>query len=505
MRKIPEEIIEQANQYLVEIIGQYVDLKKRGGNYVGLSPFHSERTPSFVVSESKQIWKDFSSGKGGKGPISFIMEMEGLRFFDSVKKACELTGLEFSYEQDKESLDLYTAMNEYVIFLKKKMNKNIINYLHSRGINDESIEKWNIGYAPSYSEAMSFIESSKYKKELQKLGVAGYDVNKKVYYPRFYKRVMFPITNPYGQTVGFSGRSLDPNAKAKYVNTPETEHFYKSKILFGMDKVPKGTKKIIVVEGQIDVILAHQSGFNMVVAAQGTGFTQYQYNLIKDMNVFVSLDGDSAGQKATLRIVNTCLINGKVPRVVLLPKDKDVADILLEQGPEYYLGLLKVSMDSITFALRLKLSMVKNIEEEVKVMRNIKKTITKYPNPVQERIMDEYVALTKGNDNIRTNKRNYSIPLHIQEIIGYGIINFKKGDLDEIRECVNKPIRDDFLKGIETDINIKSDEEYQELLKILLINCWKQKILSVQRDKSKSFQEKKELIKEFERKINERK
>lgn len=491
--KISKTTLNQIDAELFSILSHYVDLKKSGGSYKGLSPFQAEKTPSFIFTPSKNIWKDFSSGKGGKSAIKFIMEIEGVGFSTAVRKACDILGLEIEYEQEDEELFYQNALESLKDFFKSHVNK-ILNYLHSRGINDESIKKWELGYAPSFKEMVDFFNKSSYKKELLNMKYF-YKKDDNTYGSKFYNRAMFPIHNHYGELVGFSGRDLSGKSKAKYVNSNDFDFFKKNKILYGFDKINKDPKKIIIVEGQIDVILAHQYGFNIAVATQGTAFNQGHFNLLKDYDVMISFDGDKAGKKAAAMTTEILLKNGKEPKVCSLPEGKDVADILTTQGKAEYFKLLKHYTNGIDYMV----DYLVNYDPEsnpIDRVNEIKGKIDIFPTKIAEKILIKLMSITEDFELKVKKASKFTDELILVKFILEN--DLKKEFLEPFKECFH--IHNFSYNFVKNSPNI-SEEDFYSLWKEFEISCYKRKINKIKR-MDIPYKEKKEKIEELERSIN---
>lgn len=336
-----------------KVIGEYVKLQKSGPRYKACCPFHNEKTPSFVVSPSLDIWKCFGCGEGGD-IFSFVEKIEGVQFYDAMKILASKAGIELSKNitpaSSKQRNDLFnicSAIRAYFHHqLKTPQGKIIHDYLNERGISDKSIKDFQIGYAPtSSSEVINFLRQEKYSPDSAiKAGIlyrrgSGY-VN------RFAGRIIFPITSPEGKTVGFGGRKVteqtakkmkevfDENS-AKYVNTTNTPIYDKSKVLYGFYKAKNEIRKrdvCIIVEGYTDVILAHSVGCTNVVASSGTALTDLQLRIIGRFtkNIITAFDMDIAGNNATQRGIKNAQKIGFSIKVASMPKDKDPADVIIE-------------------------------------------------------------------------------------------------------------------------------------------------------------------------------
>lgn len=339
-RETKEKIIEAAE--ITDVIGDFVNLKKRGANYMGLCPFHNEKTPSFNVSPSKGIFKCFGCGKGGNA-INFIMEHEHLSYPEALKylankynievREKELTAEEVEEKNLRDSLLIVTN------FAKKHFVHNLhhheegkkigLSYLQERGIREDMIERFELGYSLDQWEGFTRAAIQKgYKQEyLEKAGLTVAKENKR--YDRFRGRVMFPIRSLSGNVLGFGGRTLKKDDKtAKYLNSPESDIYHKSSILYGIYQAKKAITrqdKCYLVEGYTDVIALHQSGVENVVAASGTSLTEQQVRLVKRFtaNITIIFDGDEAGIKASLRSIDLVLEQGMNVKVLPLPDGED--------------------------------------------------------------------------------------------------------------------------------------------------------------------------------------
>lgn len=329
-----------------EIIGEYVQLKRAGSNYKGLSPFHDEKTPSFVVSPSKQIWKDFSSGKGGTA-ISFLMEIENFTYPEALRHAAKKYGIEIEEIITEQTDEQKAAQNErdllYKIhevanhFFQEQLydtdeGKQIgLSYFKERDLKENTIQKFQLGYSPEKKNAFTEYALQKgYSKEiLEKSGLSIFPDYQPEGVDRFRERVIFPIHSFSGRVLGFGARILKNNVKAaKYLNSPETEIYHKSNVLYGLNQSKQAISKnnlCLLVEGYMDVIALHQAGIENVVASSGTALTTEQIKLIKRLteNVTILFDGDAAGIKASFRSIDMLLSEGMNIRVVLFPDGDD--------------------------------------------------------------------------------------------------------------------------------------------------------------------------------------
>ena len=268
---------------IVDVIGNYIELKKAGSSYKARCPFHDEKTPSFVVSPQKQIFHCFGCGKGGDA-ISFVKEYEKLSYPEAIEKIARDYNIKLEYEDNQEKND-DKVLDYFNNFFKKELEKNqfALDYLKERGVFKSFIEKFEIGYAPQNQTQLDFMQKNFIDIQNALLsGMVAKDENGR-FYARFTKRVIFPIHNISGKIIGFGGRSLS-NHPAKYINSPQTKYFNKSRIFYAYHLAKQSIyqkKEIIITEGYLDVIMLHQAGFTNVVATLGTALTKEHLPLLK--------------------------------------------------------------------------------------------------------------------------------------------------------------------------------------------------------------------------------
>ena len=337
-----EEIKSRLN--IIDVLSEYIRLEKAGTNFKARCPFHNEKSPSFMVSEDKQIWHCFGCQKGGD-IFGFVMEMEGLEFREALILLAEKAGVPIRKFNAKEEgqknrvleiLELATKFYECQLWEGSGKNK-ILNYLRERGLKDETIKDFRLGYAPDGWEFMlKFLTNRKYEiGEIERSGLlVKSEKNKTGFYDRFRDRIMFPIADTGGKIVGFSARVAPggDESQAKYVNTPETEVYHKSRVLFGLDKAKSEIKKTgyaFLVEGNLDVIAASQAGLKNVIAVSGTAMTPDHLTIIKRYadDLRMCFDMDQAGEMATRKSLKLCFEKGMNVKVVELPSGKDAADL----------------------------------------------------------------------------------------------------------------------------------------------------------------------------------
>ena len=340
LKDIIEEIKSRCD--IVDIISDYMHLEKSGSNYTGLCPFHSEKTGSFMVSKSKQIYKCFGCNAGGD-VISFVMRWENVDFMEAVKilaRKCGITLDRNISEEEKKKIQEINKFREihteaarfYFANLLRTKNPGY-EYLRKRGLSDKIIKKFGLGYSPnSWNSLMNYLLSKGYDKtDLVKCGLITHKTESNKYFDRFRNRVMFPIFNYNGKVIGFGGRVLD-DSLPKYLNSPETLVFNKRMNLYGLNISKKGIKDdtLILVEGYMDLISLYQNNIENVVATLGTALTIEQAKLIRRFakNVIISYDSDQAGQNATLRAIDILLKADIKVKILNLKDCKDPDDFI---------------------------------------------------------------------------------------------------------------------------------------------------------------------------------
>ena len=398
-QKSVQEILERAR--IEDIVEDFVTLKRRGVNYIGLCPFHNEKTPSFTVSPSKNICKCFGCGKGGD-PVQFLKEHEGFTFPEALRYIAKKYGIqieekELSQEaiQEKQLFDSLYLVNQYTQeFYQKELlettrGKSVgLSYFKGRGFREATIKKFGLGFAPNAKDLLttSAVAAGYNIELLRKLRLTNqYDGD------FFRDRVMFTIHNMSGKVIAFAGRTLQKNSKtAKYINSPESEVYVKNKVLYGAYFAKKSIRELdecILVEGYTDVISLHQAGIENVVASSGTSLTTGQISLIKRYtpNIKILYDGDAAGIKAALRGLDLVLEQDMNVKVCLLPDGEDPDSYLQKVGVTAFKEYTtKNAKDFILFKTNLLLGEVANDPvKKTELIRDIVQSISKIPDPIK--------------------------------------------------------------------------------------------------------------------------
>ena len=385
-----------------EVISDFIALKKSGANYKGLSPFTNEKTPSFVVSPSKQIWKDFSSGKGGN-VIAFLMEHEQFNYPESIRYLANKYNIEIietvetadNIEERNERESLFIINNFASSYFQDKLSEKeeINKYLLNRGLSLTTIKNFNLGYSTDsqnnfYKKANDNGYSDKY---LEETGLVIASDNKKI--DRFRERIIFPIKSIAGRVLGFGGRIIDSNKKiAKYINSPESKIYNKSKILYGIYESKQFIVKddnCLLVEGYMDVIQLHEHGIKNVLASSGTSLTKNQIILIKRLtsNIVLLFDGDQAGVSASLRSIDLILEEGLNVKICSFPEGDDPDSFVRKNKKEKMLEFINnESKDFVDFKLSINKDFKDDEDKKVSVIKNILKSISLIPDTLKQEI-----------------------------------------------------------------------------------------------------------------------
>lgn len=394
---------------IIDVIGDFVSLKKVGTNYRALSPFTNEKTPSFYVSPSKEIFKCFSSGKGGDA-ISFVMEVEGINYIEALKYLAQKYGIEVQEEEmtdeqieaQNERDSLFIVLGFAGKFFQEQLFKNSegksigLSYFKERGFNEAIINKFELGYALDEWDGLLKAAKAKGHSEdmLQKAGLVLKNEKGRVY-DRFRGRVVFPIHNVSGKTIAFGARTLRTDKKEpKYINSPETEVYHKSNVLYGIHQAKQAIRNedmCYLVEGYTDVISLHLAGVENVVASSGTSLTKEQIQLISryTKNITVLYDGDSAGIKASFRGINMILEHDLDVHAVVFPEGEDPDSFSKTMSSEAFQSYLKEqAQDFITFKTNILTDggRDKDPGNKVKVIREVIESIALIPDGIKRSV-----------------------------------------------------------------------------------------------------------------------
>jgi len=539
---------------IVDIISEYVHLKPAGKGFKGLCPFHGEKTPSFMVSSEKQLFHCFGCGEGGN-VFNFLMKYEKISFFEAVKMLAKKSGVSLPVDEEKENFlnrqkeRLYKlnnlAANYYREYLfKTNQGKKIINYLKKRGINDTSVEKYRLGYAPPGWDALTnFLKKKGYSyEELIKARIINKSKIEGKYIDYFRDRIIFPIFNLSGRVIGFGGRVLD-DSLPKYINSPETLVYNKGSNLYSLNFAKEDIRKkdyVIIVEGYTDVLITQQNEFYNVAASLGTALTTKQIDLIKRFTdtVLIAYDADSAGNMATLRSLDLLVKAGLEVKVIDLPQGYDPADFLIKKGRTPFQNLIDRSLSLIDYKLKLLYSKcsIKTIEGKVKVVKGILPTLSVIGNEVElraqtKKISEElklseeailielkrykrgakdssynFIKLNSESGNIKAEKILIGCMLENEKIAQDILKKLKAKDFTvplhrQIVDAIEKNLKDDKILDSQKVIDCLNDDEAAKLISKILMEetiTFDEKIISGYVDTINNFklnQERKNLEK----------
>lgn len=431
-RKSVDEVLETAK--VEDVVGDYVTLKRRGANLIGLCPFHNEKTPSFSVSPAKNIYKCFGCGEAG-GPVQFLMQHEHMSFPEAIRHLAgrykieiEETQLTDEAKAEQQKRDSLFLVNQFALeyfqdqLFRTDTGKSIgLSYFKNRGFTEETIKKFGLGYTQKNRDAFTqhALQQGYNKVLLQELGLTTqYDTD------FFRDRVMFTIRNLSGKVVAFAGRIMQKNVKApKYINSPETEIYHKSKVLYGMYLAKGPIRKVdecIMVEGYTDVISLHQAGIENVVASSGTSLTVGQIRLVKRFtpNIKILYDGDAAGIKAALRGLDLVLEQDLNVKIVLLPDGEDPDSYLQKVGPAVFKEYIEEkAQDFIFFKSEL---LIKESEKDpvkkANAIKDIVASIAKIPDALKRSIyIRECAKLTELEEVVLVDEVNKQLGISIKK------------------------------------------------------------------------------------------
>jgi DNA primase len=526
---ITKDSIENLKNHLdvVDVISQFIELKKSGANFKACCPFHGEETPSFVVSPQKQIYHCFGCGAGGDA-ISFVMEHEKLSYPEAIEKLASMYNVTLNYDNTNQKKQDFRVLEEVNKFYQKLFvsNKTAKEYIYSRGISEFSVEKFEIGYAPSSKDTINFLKNNYFNlAEAKELGVI--DTGQNGLYSRFIERITFPIYSINGKIVGFGGRTITGH-NAKYINSPQTKVFNKSRLLYGYNIAKENIYKrnrIIVTEGYLDVIMLHQAGFNTAVATLGTALTKEHLPLLRrgEPKVIVAYDGDKAGLNAAFKASVMLSQSEFEGGVVIFGGGKDPADMVNEGKVEELNKIFANPMPFIPFAIDY-IILKYNINNPSEKQKALLET-NDYLKSLGLIYQDEYKryiaqklnireSLVKVSTDVNRKKELNLTKIDIAELSVIKYILEDKKSLDNILDIVDETMfefhKNEFimavkepdntlLNGILLNENIL-DYNYEELHRQLfrfLIKFYSNRLREIQYNKSYEFREKANLLRKI--------
>ena len=491
---INDETIEKVRDTsdIVNIISDYISLKKSGSNYVGLCPFHNEKTPSFTVSEQKQYFHCFGCGEGGD-VVTFIMKRENLGFPEAVKYLADKMGIaieEIEPKNDKISQERnkgYEINKEAARFFYSNLikNKNALNYLYKRNIPDKIIKQFGLGYSLDKWDALyNHLKAKGYlNEEIEKLGLIGKKSNSEGYFDKFRDRIVFPIIDVKGRVIGFGGRVLN-NTMPKYLNSKETLVFNKGTNLYGLNLLNKFSdrKRIILVEGYMDVISLFSKGINYAVASLGTALTDKQAKLLKRYgeNVYICYDTDQAGINATNKGIQMLLNEDVDPKIIMLGDYKDPDDFLKDNSLSDFETKLNEALNHIDYRIYINKQKynlneaegkIKFTIEIAKIIKTLKSPIEKdvYINKISKdmNISKEAIQKEVFGNTIRIPSNNFKERQLISPVKTFLPSGSLMAEIDLIKLMI---FDKDYFKIISKEVSLEEFEskECKELLKNIM-------------------------------------
>ncbi|HLR21878.1 MAG TPA: DNA primase [Tissierellaceae bacterium] len=492
---INNEIIEKVKDRsdIVEVVSDYLPLKKAGSNYVGLCPFHNEKTPSFSVSNSKQFFHCFGCGVGGDS-IEFIMKKENLEFVDAIKLLADKYGIEIKEtkvdpEYIKEKDRAYEINRETARFFYNNLNKNkkAMNYLKKRNIDSKTLRRFGLGYSiDSWDNLYNHLTNKGYKaKDIAKLGLIAPRKKSDGYYDKFRNRIMFPIIDTRSRVIGFGGRIMD-DSMPKYLNSQESIIFDKSNCLYGLNLVNKysNRERILLVEGYMDVMALFSKGINYSVASLGTSLTERQAKLLKRFGkeVYICYDSDRAGIKATLRAIDILTKENIEPRIIVLPDDMDPDDYINKVGLARFEKLFSESynyMDYRIDIIKSKYDLTK-AEDKIKFTTEVGELIKKLKSSIEQDVYIKKISkdtdisidaikaeMKKINYKKKTNyKKTYTGTQNITPVDSEVKSGKLKAELDLLRLMIEDK---DYFRYIDENLSVNdlSSEDCKKIFQFI--------------------------------------
>jgi DNA primase len=423
-----EEIKSRLN--IVDVVGSYIKLEKAGINYRARCPFHNEKSASFFVSPSRQLWHCFGGCNEGGDIFKFVMKIEGVDFVDALKILADKAGVALK----KESEDWKKMKNERQVLIdllersskfysaqleKSKTGKEAVEYLLKRGMRLETIKDWRLGYAPdTWTGLADYLIGQGFKREDIVSGGLGIKKDSAKFFDRFRSRIMFPILDLNSQVSGFTGRIFKLEDEAKYLNTPNTLLYDKSRALYGMDKAKLEVRQkdfCVLVEGNVDCIMSHQAGIKNCIAVSGTALTPLHLGIIKrySSNLVLAFDMDLAGNNATKKGIDLALKNGFNVKVISMVAEKDPADIILLEGEEKWRDLVNSAkpINEFYFELAFKNRNPEVFEDKKKIIAELLPVLKKIDNNIEQSHWIENMSqrLRIKDEDIRTEMKKVKV------------------------------------------------------------------------------------------------
>ena len=516
---------------IVDVVGNFIELRKAGANYKANCPFHGEKTPSFVVSPAKQIYHCFGCGVGGDS-IKFVMELEKLSYPEAIEKLASMFNFSLNYTKGSSDYsDAKRVLEVIQSWYMKNLEHNQVakDYLRQRGISQSSIEKFGIGYVPDGNSVMNFLNSTLLPQpKALEAGVLAQGEDGR-YYARLVERITFPIFSASSSTVGFGGRTIT-NHPAKYINSPQTKLFNKSRLLYGYNLAKESiykNKKLIVCEGYLDVVMFHQAGFTEAVASMGTALTAEHLPMLRkgEPKITLAYDGDKAGQAAALKAAQMLSTSGFDGGVILFPDGQDPADLIANGKSQEVAKLIRDAKPLIPFVLEQSISAFDLNDPRAKesafgVAKQFLDTLT----PI---IRDAYIPLASTHLGVSpalfgkqinqdTTRQNFTQkrddvaqlsilktliekPELIDSVLDVIDVNMFGGYAELFSALISNQKEHPHLMGLAIDdsFQVMNEEELQSVLRNFLIKHYEAKLKTVQLDANVALNKKMFIIRKI--------
>ncbi len=532
---IEQNSLDQLKQIIniVDVISNYIELRRAGANYIANCPFHNEKTPSFVVSPAKGYFKCYGCGVGGDS-INFIMQKENVEFYEAVEQLASMYNFTLSYTNAKNDRDdsYEDLLDKIAKYYQKKLNtnKNILKYLDDRGVTNHSIEKFSIGFSGESNDFINFLNQNHMPfDKLLEIGIIG--KGNYGYFAKFNSRIMFPIYSSSNKIVGFGGRVLNGNV-AKYINSQQSKIFNKSRILYGYNFAKESIfkdKKIIVTEGYIDVIMLSQAGFGNAVATLGTALTKDHIPLLSKSggDILLCYDGDSAGINAAFKA--SLLLSNKSGGVVLFKDNKDPADMVLENKKDELIKLLNHPIPFIEFIidciankfdLKIPIQKERALTEILEFYKTLSPILQdEYRLFIANRLkISPYLLKIKHKKNTKPINHIKSNTQIVEEIIiksileNPNLLDFSLEYIDSNSFEFNKKEFDCLIQGniddksligimLNQSICVLNGDDFENQLRLFIVSKYMKKMQIIKLDKNISYEEKNNKIRNIQSKL----
>ncbi len=519
---------------IVDVVSSYIELKKAGANFKASCPFHGENTPSFVVSPQKQIYKCFGCGASGDS-IKFVMEYEKLSYPETIEKLAREYNVTLNYTKNDKQDSLYNkrVLENVNLFFRKRLNthQEAKEYLKNRGVYDSSIEKFELGFAPSSSETLKFLNQNSVSiDEAKEFGIVAMNDNGRVY-ARFTNRITFPIFSSHGKLVGFGGRIIvNRNDVGKYINSPQSKFFNKSTLLYGYHKAKQSIfqkGEIIIVEGNLDVIMLHQAGFTNSVATLGTALGESHLPLLKrgEPKIILAYDGDKAGKEAAFKAAKMLSLKSYDGGVVVFPAGVDPADmvkngqieelnklfhkpkVFIEYCLEYIISRFNLDnplqkevalKESIAYLKTLTPILQDEYKEYLAAILNINRSLIKLNQSSNKLFTKSGIQQNEDIAELTILKTLLEKPSLIEMVLNIVDIKLFKNTHRAFLALINNK-DDDMLTQIalRDDIGVYSEEELKKQLLFFLIRQYNYELAIIKKDTTLSFKKKSFLMRKI--------